>query len=216
MRLVAADLASRLFMLDDRMSKAGSWSRRGLLSARGLGVSAGGLLGAVMSEQETPTSDPRRRIAHWCFARRAMGCEFSVFLPPTAANPMAAAEAGLDEIERMEALLSVYRRDSAISYLNQHAADAPVRVDDCLFQLLKGSAKLTEQTSGAFDVSAGALVRAWGFLGGPRQVPDEPKRRAALAADPDRVWDILSDGARRASAIAAETIAEAKASVGLP
>jgi len=42
------------------------------------------------------------------------------------------------------------------------------------------------------------------------------ERRAALAADPDRVWDILSDGARRASAIAAETIAEAKAAVGLP
>jgi tryptophanyl-tRNA synthetase len=42
------------------------------------------------------------------------------------------------------------------------------------------------------------------------------KRRAALAADPDRVWDILSDGARRASVIAAETIAEAKASMGLP
>ena len=42
------------------------------------------------------------------------------------------------------------------------------------------------------------------------------ERRAALAADPDRVWDILSDGARRASVIAAETIAEAKASMGLP
>ena len=42
------------------------------------------------------------------------------------------------------------------------------------------------------------------------------ERRAALAADPDRVWDILADGARRASAIAAETIAEAKAAVGLP
>ncbi|MDY6875722.1 MAG: tryptophan--tRNA ligase [Chloroflexota bacterium] len=42
------------------------------------------------------------------------------------------------------------------------------------------------------------------------------ERRAALAADHDRVWDILADGARRASAIAAETIAEAKAAVGLP
>jgi tryptophanyl-tRNA synthetase len=42
------------------------------------------------------------------------------------------------------------------------------------------------------------------------------ERRTALAADPDRVWDILSNGARRASAIAAETIAEAKASMGLP
>jgi len=42
------------------------------------------------------------------------------------------------------------------------------------------------------------------------------ERRAALAADPNRVWDILADGARRASAIAAETIAEVKAAVGLP
>ncbi len=42
------------------------------------------------------------------------------------------------------------------------------------------------------------------------------ERRAALAADPDHVWDILADGARRASAIAAETIAEVKAAAGLP
>jgi len=42
------------------------------------------------------------------------------------------------------------------------------------------------------------------------------ERRAALAADPDRVWDILADGARRASAIAAETIAKVKAAAGLP
>jgi len=41
------------------------------------------------------------------------------------------------------------------------------------------------------------------------------ERRAALAANPDRVWGILADGARRASTIAAETIAEAKAAVGL-
>ena len=42
------------------------------------------------------------------------------------------------------------------------------------------------------------------------------ERRAALAAQPDRVWDILADGARRASVIAEKTIAEAKAAAGLP
>ena len=42
------------------------------------------------------------------------------------------------------------------------------------------------------------------------------ERRAALDADPDRVWDILADGARRASVIAAETITEVKAAAGLP
>ena len=42
------------------------------------------------------------------------------------------------------------------------------------------------------------------------------ERRAALAADPDRVWDILADGARRASVIATETMDEVKAAIGLP
>ena len=42
------------------------------------------------------------------------------------------------------------------------------------------------------------------------------ERRAELAANPDFVWDILSDGARRASAIADETMAEAKEAIGLP
>jgi len=42
------------------------------------------------------------------------------------------------------------------------------------------------------------------------------ERRAALAEEPDRVWDVLADGARRASVLAAETIAEVKDAIGLP
>ncbi|NLE44917.1 MAG: tryptophan--tRNA ligase [Chloroflexi bacterium] len=42
------------------------------------------------------------------------------------------------------------------------------------------------------------------------------ERRAALAENPDHVWDLLTDGARRASAIASETIAQVKDAVGLP
>ncbi len=42
------------------------------------------------------------------------------------------------------------------------------------------------------------------------------ERRADFAADPDYVWDVLADGARRASAIAAEVLGEVKAAVGLP
>lgn len=42
------------------------------------------------------------------------------------------------------------------------------------------------------------------------------ERRAALAADPNRVWGILADGAARASVIASQVIAEVEAAVGLP
>jgi len=42
------------------------------------------------------------------------------------------------------------------------------------------------------------------------------ERRAEFAADPNYVWDVLADGARRASAIADDVLGEVKAAVGLP
>ncbi len=42
------------------------------------------------------------------------------------------------------------------------------------------------------------------------------ERRAEFAADPNHVWDILHDGARRASAIASEVMGEVREAVQLP
>ena len=42
------------------------------------------------------------------------------------------------------------------------------------------------------------------------------ERRAEIARDPDLVWEILRDGAARASLVAQETMAEVKQKVGLP
>jgi tryptophanyl-tRNA synthetase len=42
------------------------------------------------------------------------------------------------------------------------------------------------------------------------------ERRAKFAADDDYVWDVLADGARRATAIASQVIGEVKEAVGLP
>jgi tryptophanyl-tRNA synthetase len=41
-------------------------------------------------------------------------------------------------------------------------------------------------------------------------------KRAELAQDPQQVWDILHDGARRARGLAEVTIAEVKDAIGLP
>jgi tryptophanyl-tRNA synthetase len=41
-------------------------------------------------------------------------------------------------------------------------------------------------------------------------------RRADIARDPDCVWDILRDGAKRARALADVTLADVKTAVGLP
>jgi tryptophanyl-tRNA synthetase len=44
---------------------------------------------------------------------------------------------------------------------------------------------------------------------------DFRERRARLAGDPDHIYDILTDGARRAQAIARETLGEVKSKMGL-
>jgi FAD:protein FMN transferase len=156
------------------------WSRRNFISSRGLGASAGGLIGAILPEPKKRAMT-EKTLAHWCIARRAMACEFSIYLPPTIGDVLTAAEAALGEIETMENVLTVYSGSSDMSYVNQHAASGAVRVDDRLFQILKRAKALTEQTGGAFDVAAGALVKAWGFFRGPKRVPDEGERLAALA-----------------------------------
>ena len=42
------------------------------------------------------------------------------------------------------------------------------------------------------------------------------ERRAILAQDPERVWDVLRDGAQRAQAVARETMAQVREAVRLP
>jgi thiamine biosynthesis lipoprotein len=106
------------------------WSRRNFLSTRGLASSAGGVLGALLGDSRaTGNLQPQIGPGHCCVARRAMACEFSIYLPADTPRPIEAGQAALDEIEILEDLLTVYRSDSAMSYVNQNAADRPITVD---------------------------------------------------------------------------------------
>src|SRR5215470_18078359 len=115
-------------------------------------------------------------------ARRAMGCEFLVVLPGGARNPVGAGCAALDEVERLEELLSVYREDSEVCRLNREAQDRPVQVDPEVYRLLRVACGISVATGGAFDPAAGALVKAWGFFRGPRRVPADVELEAARKA----------------------------------
>lgn len=158
-----------------------AWSRRRFLSARGLGESSGGLIGAMIAGKTRAGLAEQESEGHWCISRRAMGCQFSVYLPPTSArDPMPAGETALSEIQDIEDLLTVYRADSPMAYVNQTAAGGPVRVRHQLFSILQRSAELTDLTRGAFDVASGALVNAWGFRIGPKRVPSDDELRDAL------------------------------------
>jgi tryptophanyl-tRNA synthetase len=49
-----------------------------------------------------------------------------------------------------------------------------------------------------------------------RHLAEFRERRADLAKNPDYVWDVLSDGAKRARVLADQTMAEVRAAIGLP
>ena len=93
----------------------------------------------------------------------------------------AAGEEALDEVDRLEAQLSLYRPTSEIARVNALAARQAVRVSPPVFQLLELAQRLHEETEGAFDITLGPLVRCWGFMGGPGRLP-EPKELAAARA----------------------------------
>src|SRR5262249_34703916 len=114
------------------------------------------------------------------FSRRAMATTFEVVVPFDTVGANEAADAALDEIDRLEAQLTVYRDTSEVSRLNQLAPYTSLLVEDGLFELLEPSARLHRESEGAFDVTAGALIKAWGFFRGPRRVPSEEERAQAL------------------------------------
>jgi len=89
---------------------------------------------------------------------------------PTALR--AAGEEALDEIERLEAQLTLYRPGGEISRLNAEAHLRAVRVTPGLFRLLDRARALSLETEGVFDITIAPLVRCWGFMGGTGSMPN--------------------------------------------
>jgi FAD:protein FMN transferase len=114
----------------------------------------------------------RRHTSSVAVAREAMATRFEIVLEGN--NPVslkAAGEAALDEIERLENQLSLYRPTSQISLINRRAAFEPVRLEPNLFRLLQHAQRLSAETAGAFDITVAPLVRCWGFMGGSGALP---------------------------------------------
>jgi thiamine biosynthesis lipoprotein len=101
-----------------------------------------------------------------------MGSYFEVRLPARTPGAVDLSCRALDLIDVLEAQLTVYRDDSEVNRLNATAHLGPVKVEAGLFGLLATAVALSRETDGAYDVSAGALSEAWGFVRGPKRVPD--------------------------------------------
>jgi FAD:protein FMN transferase len=119
---------------------------------------------------------------HWLrIHRAAMACRFEVLLDGADERHAAAAREALDEADRLEAELSVFRETSALSRVNQTAAETPAAVDADLFALLVRCRDLHARTAGAFDITSTPLSRCWGFLKREGWLPSPEAIAAARA-----------------------------------
>ena len=126
--------------------------------------------------ERTPAGD------HWVKIHRlAMACRVEITLSSEDAGDVPAARDALDEADRLEAMLTVFRDTSEVSRVNARAADQPVAINDELFELLRLSRELHVRTEGAFDITAAPLTRRWGFLERQGRVPDASALAAAHA-----------------------------------
>lgn len=115
------------------------------------------------------------------YAKNAMACEFELLLNlhqyQNAADQALAAFSILDSIEDQ---MSIYRESSELSKLNRTAASEDVSVDQRLLAVLVLAKQINAATAGAFDITAAALSRIWGFHQRSGKVPQDQDISAAL------------------------------------
>jgi thiamine biosynthesis lipoprotein len=67
-------------------------------------------------------------------------------------------QAALEEIHKVDNLMSDYKSDSEISRVNREAYEKAVQVSESTYEVLQRSVEFSKMTDGAFDVTIGPLV----------------------------------------------------------
>ncbi|HEX5023948.1 MAG TPA: FAD:protein FMN transferase [Agriterribacter sp.] len=85
---------------------------------------------------------------------------------------------GVNEIKRIERLLTTFDESSETNQVNRAAGVSPVKVSRETFNLIRRSMRLSEITQGAFDISYGSVdKRLWNFDTHMTSLPDEKTAR---------------------------------------
>ena len=79
----------------------------------------------------------------------------------------------IDEMIRIENLISDWKPTSQVSLVNQNAGIKPIKVDREVFDLTKRAIYFSEITDGAFDISFAAMDKIWKFDGSMEKIPTQ-------------------------------------------
>lgn len=77
----------------------------------------------------------------------------------------------IEEIIRIEKLISSWDHQSETSEINRNAGIKPVKVDQELVDLIERSIQLSKITDGAFDITFASMDKIWKFDGSMKEMP---------------------------------------------
>lgn len=86
----------------------------------------------------------------------------------------------VEEISRIEKLISSWDSLSETSEIIKNAGIKPVKVNKELFDLIARSIKISELTDGAFDISYASMDKIWKFDGSMKKLPTEEEIAASV------------------------------------
>jgi thiamine biosynthesis lipoprotein len=86
----------------------------------------------------------------------------------------------LDEMRRLDEMLSNYKPHSEWSEMDRSASQQPFHASEELFDLLTACLDYSRKSQGTFDISVGPLMKVWGFYKGTGRLADANAVSAAL------------------------------------
>ncbi len=86
----------------------------------------------------------------------------------------------VDEISRIERIISSWDTNSVTSEINRNAGLSAVKVSAELFGLIERSIALSKLTDGAFDISYASMDRIWKFDGSMKVMPSEKEIKSSV------------------------------------
>jgi thiamine biosynthesis lipoprotein len=87
----------------------------------------------------------------------------------------------VDEISRIEKLISSWDANSQTSEINRNAGIKPVRVDQELYNLIERALAISKIIDSAFDISYASMDRIWKFDGSMTEMPSEEDIKKSVA-----------------------------------
>ncbi|MCH7867424.1 MAG: FAD:protein FMN transferase [Myxococcales bacterium] len=124
-------------------------------------------------------ADPAER-PYFEFTGRTMGTTYSVKVATQDLSEAAKSVLARDveaQLDRVNALMSSYLPDSELSRFNRHRATDPFEFSEETIEIFRIARRVSEMTGGAFDITVGPLVAAWGF-GATDRPPEPPSEEA--------------------------------------